>query len=193
MTVCIKKNVFNRLLSRGETKIRGYSAIRAEALWRIRAQKMLSQRQKKVPCPPKITRMCAVTAFSDFEVSDDDILSLLRRYRSFGHNRHCFGRGRFLREPFVLSLVDMVKLGLAVTQMSTNGDSSAFMNTGRAIAMLKDYGYIVLDSRMVIAAPDEYVKTPQQLIPGAPDMTDAPGGYVPPDIVGAGNALRNKQ
>lgn len=96
------------------------------------------------------------------------------------------------KTPAPIAVVDMVKLGLAVTQMSTNGDSSAFMNTGRAIAMLKDYGYIVLDSRMVIAAPEEYVKTPQQLIPGAPDMTDAPGGYVPPDIVGAGNVLRDK-
>lgn len=91
--------------------------------------------------------------------------------------------------PAPIAVVDMVKLGLAVTDMSAKGDASAFVNTGHAIAMLKELGYIVLDSRMVITAPDIYVKNPSDLITGAPDMTNAPGGYVPPDIIGQGEAL----
>lgn len=92
-------------------------------------------------------------------------------------------------KPAPIAVVDMVKLGLAVTEMSAKGDTAAFVNTGHAIAMLKELGYIVLDSRMVITAPDIYVKDPSELIVGAPDMKGGPGGYVPPDIIGQGEAL----
>lgn len=97
------------------------------------------------------------------------------------------------KTPAPIAVVDMVKLGLAVTEMSTKGDTAAFVNTGHAIAMLKELGYIVLDSRMVIAAPDQYVKQPNELLVGAPDMRDAPGGYVPPDIIGAGEAINGRK
>lgn len=85
--------------------------------------------------------------------------------------------------PAPIAVVDMVKLGVAVTKMSGDGDTSAFMNTGRAIAMLKEYGYIVLDSRMVIAAPDAYVKNPSDLVPGAPDDVGLASGYNPPNLL----------
>ncbi|WP_443743199.1 hypothetical protein [Sutterella sp.] len=85
--------------------------------------------------------------------------------------------------PAPIAVVDMVKLGMAVTKMSADGDQAAFLNAGRAVAMLKEYGYIVLDSRMVIAAPDHYVRTPAQIIEGAPDMEDGPGGYTPPQVI----------
>ncbi|MDO4937292.1 MAG: hypothetical protein Q4E62_05180 [Sutterellaceae bacterium] len=85
--------------------------------------------------------------------------------------------------PAPIAVVDMVKLGLAVTKVSGQGDTGAFVNAGRAIAMLKEYGYIVLDSRMVIAAPDEYVKNPSDLVPGAPDEVELTGGYVPPNLL----------
>lgn len=88
-----------------------------------------------------------------------------------------------VEKPAPIAVVDMVKLGMAVTKMSGEGDASAFMNTGRAIAMLKEYGYIVLDSRMVITAPDVYMKKPSDLIEGAPDMDNTPGGYVPPNLM----------
>lgn len=94
------------------------------------------------------------------------------------------------KEPAPVAVVDMVKLGLAVTQMSNQGDASAFMNTGHAIAMLKEHGYIVLDSRMVIAAPDVYMKKPSDLIAGAPDLDNAPGGYVPPNLM---QGVKNEQ
>jgi len=83
-----------------------------------------------------------------------------------------------VEKPAPIAVVDM-----AVTKMSGEGDASAFMNTGRAIAMLKEYGYIVLDSRMVITAPDVYMKKPSDLIEGAPDMDNTPGGYVPPNLM----------
>ena len=67
--------------------------------------------------------------------------------------------------------------------LTLSGDASAFMNTGHAIAMLKEYGYIVLDSRMVITAPDVYMKKPSDLIVGAPNMDDAPSGYTPPNLL----------
>ena len=51
------------------------------------------------------------------------------------------------------------------------------------VAMLKEYGYIVLDSRMVITAPDVYMKKPSDLIEGAPDMDNTQGGYVPPNLM----------
>ena len=86
------------------------------------------------------------------------------------------------KEPAPIAVVDMVKLGLAVTKMSQEGDENAFLNTGHAIAMLKEHGYIVLDSRMVIAAPDVYMKSPADLIDGAPRMDGVPGGYVPPNL-----------
>lgn len=88
-----------------------------------------------------------------------------------------------VEKPAPIAVVDMVKLGMSVTQMSKEGDASAFMNTGHAIAMLKEYGYIVLDSRMVIAAPDVYMKKPSDLIVGAPNMDDVPSGYTPPNLL----------
>lgn len=86
-------------------------------------------------------------------------------------------------KPAPIAVVDMVKLGMAVTQMSTEGDQSVFMNSGRAIAMLQEAGYIVLDNRLVIAAPDQYIRKPSDLIPGAPDYDSVEGGYAPPVIV----------
>ena len=85
-----------------------------------------------------------------------------------------------VEKPAPIAVVDMVKLG---TKMSGEGDASAFMNTGRAIAMLKEYGYIVLDSRMVITAPDVYMKKPSDLIEGAPDLDNTPSGYTPPNLL----------
>ena len=38
-----------------------------------------------------------------------------------------------VEKPAPIAVVDMVKLGMAVTKMSGEGDASAFMNTGRAI------------------------------------------------------------
>lgn len=58
------------------------------------------------------------------------------------------------------------------------------MKTGQAIAMLRNLGYIVLDSRMVIAAHEEYVRKPSDLIAGGSDKEALPGGYVPPNILG---------
>ena len=89
-------------------------------------------------------------------------------------------------KPLPIAVVDMVKLGTAVTQMSAQGDAAAFVNTGHAIAMLTEAGYIVLDSRMVIASPEEYVKKPSDLLPGAPDNTFLSGGYVPPILTSEG-------
>lgn len=83
--------------------------------------------------------------------------------------------------PAPIAVVDMVQLAASITAMNAQGDARAFMNTGHAIQMLKEHGYVVLDSRMVIAAPDEYVRTPSELVIGAPD-TGMSGGYVPPDI-----------
>lgn len=97
------------------------------------------------------------------------------------------------KEPAPIAVVDMVKLGMAVTQMSQEGDASAFMNTGHAIAMLKEYGYIVLDSRMVITAPDVYWKKPSDLIEGAPNMDNGPGGYTPPNLMQGVTADENPQ
>lgn len=90
--------------------------------------------------------------------------------------------------PAPIAVVDMVKLGVAVSKMSAQGNASAFMNAGRAVAMLKEYGYIVLDSRMVVAAPDEYVKKPSEILVGADDSENITSGYVPPEIVGGTNA-----
>lgn len=84
--------------------------------------------------------------------------------------------------PAPIAVVDMVKLAAAITEMNSQGDTAAFMNTGHAIAMLKAHGYVVLDSRMVIAAPDEYVMTPSELVEGAPDNLSLVGGYVPPNL-----------
>lgn len=83
--------------------------------------------------------------------------------------------------PAPIAVVDMVKLAAAITEMNTQGDAKAFMNSGHAIAMLKANGYVVLDSRMVIAAPDEYVMTPSELVAGASDNPSL-GGYVPPNL-----------
>lgn len=90
-------------------------------------------------------------------------------------------------KPVPIAVVDMVKLGMAVTQMSSNGDQAAFMNAGRAVAMLKEYGYIVLDSRMVITAPDQYVKKPSDIIIGAPDIGGDGISYVPPALIDENN------
>lgn len=84
--------------------------------------------------------------------------------------------------PAPIAVVDMVKLAAAITEMNAQGDTKAFMNSGHAIAMLKARGYVVLDSRMVIAAPDEYVMTPSELVEGAPDNLSLVGGYVPPNL-----------
>lgn len=85
--------------------------------------------------------------------------------------------------PAPIAVVDMVRLGASVTAMHAQGDAKAFMNTGHAIAMLREQGYIVLDSRMVIAAPDVYVKKPSELVAGAPDETTITDGYVPPNLM----------
>lgn len=85
--------------------------------------------------------------------------------------------------PAPVAVVDMVKLAAAITDMNAQGDTKAFMNSGHAIAMLKARGYVVLDSRMVIAAPDEYVMTPSELVTGAPEETSLAGGYVPPNLI----------
>lgn len=84
--------------------------------------------------------------------------------------------------PAPIAVVDMVKLAASITEMNTQGDTQAFMNTGHAIAMLKARGYVVLDSRMVIAAPDQYVMTPSELVTGAPENMELTGGYVPPNL-----------
>lgn len=86
-------------------------------------------------------------------------------------------------KPVPVAVVDMVKLGLSVAQMNKDGDTSAFMNTGRAIAELTDMGYIVLDSRMVISAPPEYIREPSQLVAGAPDAVGLEGGYQAPKLI----------
>ncbi len=85
--------------------------------------------------------------------------------------------------PAPVAVVDMVKLAAAIADMNAQGDTEAFMNSGHAIAMLKARGYVVLDSRMVIAAPDEYVMTPSELVVGAPEATSLGGGYVPPNLI----------
>lgn len=86
------------------------------------------------------------------------------------------------KEPLPIAIVDMVQLGSALARMSSDGDDQAFIAMGHAIAMLKESGFIVIDGRTVLAAPDEYLKKPSELVPGAPDnaLGLGFGGYKSP-------------
>lgn len=94
---------------------------------------------------------------------------------------HYFPQVKELPAPVVV--LDMVKLGASIAKMSEDGSDSkpALTNAGEGIAQLKAAGYIILDARYVISAPDQYVVEPSDLIPGAPDL-DFGSGYVRPDM-----------
>ena len=59
-------------------------------------------------------------------------------------------------KPLPIVIVDMVKLSHDMTVAQKDGNGAAFATAAHAVSMLKEQGYIVLDSRMVLDAPDMY-------------------------------------
>lgn len=83
--------------------------------------------------------------------------------------------------PPPIAVIDMVKLSASITKMTGEGGSAeaALQTAGESIAKLKAAGYIILDARYVIGAPDQYVMESWDLVPGAPEMSWG-SGYVRP-------------
>lgn len=84
--------------------------------------------------------------------------------------------------PAPIAVVDIVKMGMAVTKLTQEGQNNAFSELAFALKELQNQGYIVLDSRMVLGAPDEYLRKPSDLMLGAPNYDQAPSGYATPNL-----------
>ena len=95
---------------------------------------------------------------------------------------HYFPQCKPVSHP--VAIVDVVKMGMEATKSAISGGNAEEMmtNAGLRIQELRRRGYIVLDARYVIAAPEDFVVKPSELIPGADDSSSAITGYVPPNI-----------
>lgn len=80
-----------------------------------------------------------------------------------------------------VAVVDMVKLSASIAKLTAQGgDGKAAMDkAAETFKRLKGAGYLILDARLVIGAPDKYVMQPWDLVPEAPKL-DFDLGYTPP-------------
>lgn len=80
-----------------------------------------------------------------------------------------------------IAIVDMLQLASGIAKSKGIDASQAYQQVGEAIAQLENQGLIVMDTRSIIAAPDQYRLLPSQLVPGADD-SGIVGGYDVPTL-----------
>ena len=80
-----------------------------------------------------------------------------------------------------IAVVDMVQIGAEITKAAAAGGDTqaAFASSGERIAQLKAAGYIVLDARNVITAPDQYIVPTTAFVPNASNTPNPFAGYAP--------------
>lgn len=80
-----------------------------------------------------------------------------------------------------IAVVDMVQIGAEITKAAaTGGDTqTSLAASGERIAQLKAAGYIVLDARNVITAPDQYIVPTTAFVPNASNTPNPFAGYAP--------------
>lgn len=81
-----------------------------------------------------------------------------------------------------IAIVDMLQLASGIATAKNIDPQAAYEEVGKAIARLEENGYIVMDTRSIIAAGDQYRIKPSQLIPGATD-NGLVGGYEVPNLL----------
>lgn len=81
-----------------------------------------------------------------------------------------------------IAIVDMLQLASGIATAKNIDPQAAYEEVGKAIARLEENGYIVMDTRSIIAAGDQYKIKPSQLIPGATD-NGLIGGYEIPNLL----------
>ncbi|MBQ9239742.1 MAG: hypothetical protein IJ164_00230 [Duodenibacillus sp.] len=96
---------------------------------------------------------------------------------------HFFPQSSPVTHP--LLVVDIVKLGASIAKVDENGGDSklAADQAGQGLKALMERGYLVLDSRYVVTAPEHFYIQPQDLIANAPAIdakAEAQSGYQPP-------------
>lgn len=84
--------------------------------------------------------------------------------------------------PAPIAIVDMLQLASGIATAKNIDPQAAYEEVGKAIARLEENGYIVMDTRSIIAAGDQYKIKPSQLIPGAAD-NGLVGGYEVPNLL----------
>ena len=84
--------------------------------------------------------------------------------------------------PAPIAIVDMLQLASGIATAKNIDPQAAYEEVGKAIARLEENGYIVMDTRSIIAAGDQYKIKPSQLIPGATD-NGLIGGYEVPNLL----------
>ena len=84
--------------------------------------------------------------------------------------------------PAPIAIVDMLQLASGIATAKNIDPQAAYEEVGKAIARLEENGYIVMDTRSIIAAGDQYKIKPSQLIPGAKD-NGLIGGYEVPNLL----------
>ena len=93
--------------------------------------------------------------------------------------QHYFQKAPEVTMP--IAVVDMVQIGAEITKAAAAGGDTqaAFASSGERIAQLKAAGYIVLDARNVITAPDQYVVPTTVFVPNAGNTPNPFAGYAP--------------
>lgn len=89
-----------------------------------------------------------------------------------------------------IAIVDMLQLASGIAKSKGIDATQAYQQVGEAIAQLENKGLIVMDTRSIIAAPDQYRLLPSQLVPGADDSGIVGGYDVPTLKEGQPNAQR---
>lgn len=84
-------------------------------------------------------------------------------------------------KPVQVAVVDMVRVATAIAQKSRSNEETEqlFAKSGQSIRDLREKGVILLDARMVIAAPEEKYLNPSDLIPGVTNNNPIVGGWQP--------------
>ena len=84
-------------------------------------------------------------------------------------------------KPTQYAVVDMVRVATAIAQKSRSNEETEqlFAKSGESIRDLRNKGFILLDARMVIAAPEEKYLAPSDLIPGVSNNNPIVGGWQP--------------
>lgn len=84
-----------------------------------------------------------------------------------------------------VAIVDVVRMASELARAASHAGSKIddiVTNYAENLNRLKEAGYIILDARYTILAPDAYIVKPSELIPGASDE-NLRGAYQPPTIV----------
>lgn len=82
-----------------------------------------------------------------------------------------------------LAVVNMVQMASEITRLAAKGRDAEEMleGLGNGINRLREVGYVVLDARNILSAPERYYVRPSQIIRGASDKVAV--GYEAPEIV----------